>query len=36
MIAKTALKNVRDDEPKLSFYYGREGISKPEQLYFAE
>ncbi|SEE55225.1 ABC transporter substrate-binding protein [Jiangella alba] len=36
VIAKTALKNVRDDEPKLSFYYGREGISKPEQLYFAE
>lgn len=28
------LVNVRDDSPKFSFYYGREGITKPEQLYF--
>lgn len=30
------LINVRDDEPELSFYYGREGITKPEQLYFSD
>lgn len=26
--------NVRNDAPKFSFYYGREGITKPELLYF--
>lgn len=30
------LVNVRDDQPELSFYYGREGITKPEQLFFDE
>ncbi|WP_147915372.1 ABC transporter substrate-binding protein [Ruania zhangjianzhongii] len=30
------LHNVRDDEPQLSYYKGREGITKPEQIYFAE
>lgn len=28
------MRGVRDDEPKLSFYYGREGITKPEQISF--
>ncbi|WP_163541816.1 ABC transporter substrate-binding protein [Occultella kanbiaonis] len=28
--------NVRDDEPSLDFYHGREGVTKPAQVYFAE
>lgn len=36
VIVKDTLINVRNDEPQLSFYYGREGITKPEQLYFNE
>lgn len=28
------VRGVRDDEPKLSFYYGREGITRPEQISF--
>ena len=28
------VKNVRDDKPQLSFYYGREGITKTEQVSF--
>ena len=35
VIASQDLINVRDDEPKFSFYYGREGITKPELLYFS-
>lgn len=35
VVAAENLINVRDDEPKFSFYYGREGITKPELLYFA-
>lgn len=29
------IMNVRDDQPQLSFYYGREGITKPEQVSFS-
>ena len=36
VIVNAKLKNVRADEPKLSFYYGREGITKPEQLYYTD
>jgi peptide/nickel transport system substrate-binding protein len=36
VIVKDNLINVRDDQPQLSFYYGREGITKPEQLFFDE
>jgi len=35
VVAAENLINVRDDEPKFSFYYGREGITKPELLYFS-
>ena len=34
VVVNEKLINVRDDQPQLSFYYGREGITKPEQLYF--
>lgn len=34
VIVTDDLRGVRDDEPKLSFYYGREGITKPEQISF--
>lgn len=36
VIVNRSIKGVRDDEPKLSFYYGREGITKPEQIYYAD
>ncbi|GAB3738535.1 ABC transporter substrate-binding protein [Microlunatus parietis] len=36
VIVNTSIKGVREDEPKLSFYYGREGITKPEQIYYAD
>lgn len=36
VVVKDNLVNVRDDQPVLSFYHGREGITKPEQLYFNE
>ncbi|APU16447.1 MULTISPECIES: ABC transporter substrate-binding protein [Actinoalloteichus] len=36
IVVNNGLRNVRDDDPALSFYYGREGISKPEQMYFSE
>ena len=36
VIVANDLHNVRDDEPQLSYYKGREGITKPEQIYFAE
>lgn len=35
VIVADNLINVRDDKPKFSFYYGREGITKPELLYFS-
>jgi peptide/nickel transport system substrate-binding protein len=35
VVVNKKLENVRDDKPQLSFYYGREGISKPEQMYYA-
>jgi peptide/nickel transport system substrate-binding protein len=34
VIVTNDVRGVRDDEPKLSFYYGREGITKPEQISF--
>lgn len=34
-VANSELINVRDDQPELSFYHGREGITKPELLYFS-
>ena len=36
VIVANDVHNVRDDEPQLSFYQGREGVTKPEQIYFAE
>ena len=36
VIVASDLHNVRDDEPQLSYYKGREGIAKPEQIFFAE
>lgn len=36
VIITNKLKNVRDDAPKLSFYYGREGIAEPDQCFFAQ
>lgn len=36
VIVASDLHNVRDDEPQLSYYKGREGITKPEQIYFTE
>lgn len=35
VIVSKDLRNVRDDQPPLSFYYGREGITKTEQVSFA-
>ncbi|MEE6288809.1 ABC transporter substrate-binding protein [Georgenia sp. MJ173] len=35
VIAADNLVNVRDDQPKFSFYYGREGVTKPELLFYA-
>lgn len=34
VVVNKDLINVRDDAPKFSFYYGREGITKTELLYF--
>ncbi|ACQ78858.1 extracellular solute-binding protein family 5 [Beutenbergia cavernae DSM 12333] len=34
VVVNSSLKNVRDDAPKMSFYYGREGITKTEQIFF--
>jgi hypothetical protein len=28
------VRGVRDDEPKLSFYQGREQVTRPEQISF--
>lgn len=34
VIVTDDVRGVRDDAPNLSFYYGREGITKPEQISF--
>lgn len=36
VIVSNDVMNVRDDKPPLSFYYGREGITKTEQLSFSQ
>lgn len=33
-VVTSDVRGVRDDEPKLSFYHGREGITRPEQISF--
>jgi peptide/nickel transport system substrate-binding protein len=35
VIVKDNVKNVRNDNPQLSYYYEYEAITKPEQVYFA-
>jgi peptide/nickel transport system substrate-binding protein len=35
VIVSNKIIGVRSDKPKLSFYYGREGCTKPEQISFA-
>ncbi|PZG20493.1 ABC transporter substrate-binding protein [Nonomuraea aridisoli] len=35
VVVNAKLRNVRDDKPPMLFHYGREGVTKPEQLYFA-
>ncbi|HEY9290470.1 MAG TPA: ABC transporter substrate-binding protein [Microlunatus sp.] len=34
VVVSNKIINVRTDQPELSFYYGREGITKAEQIYF--
>lgn len=34
VIVSNKVRGVRTDQPQLSFYYGREGITKPEQISF--
>jgi peptide/nickel transport system substrate-binding protein len=34
VIVTNDVRGVRDDEPKLSFYQGREQVTRPEQISF--
>ncbi|WP_434080967.1 ABC transporter substrate-binding protein [Sanguibacter sp. Z1732] len=36
VIVSNDIRNVRDDEPILSYFHGRELFTKPEQLYFTD
>ena len=36
VIVDNEIRNVRDDEPMLSYFHGRELFTKPEQVYFTD
>lgn len=36
VIVSNVMNNVRDDEPMMSYFHGREAFAKPEQIFFAD
>jgi len=36
VIVANDMNNVRDDEPMMSYFHGREAFAKPEQIFFTD